>query len=366
MATAIRIIGHEDRLSLVDHLDELRSRLIISLAAFALAFAVCYWQNGALLKLVNVPLVQQTTQQVEEGHGPMGRIWETEKAVRSVSSATSSLAKTLSAPSSSLPAATRSALSKEAAALRAATAKLPSSVEGYNPTTIGFGEPFTQTLTVTLYFALLISLPVLLFELYGFVVPAFSPSERKVATPLMLAVPFLFAAGVAFGYYVVLPAAVNFFQNFNSGQFNVLVQASSYYKFEFTVLIAMGLVFQVPVGILGITQAGVLTPKQLRKGRRYAVLACAAVAAFLPGDAVTLVLETVPLYLLYEASVLLASIVHSRRERRERREKASGSAAGAAGGVVAGSSQRPAGGAADAIDPAVREMIDHIDPDLHG
>jgi len=77
----------------------------------------------------------------------------------------------------------------------------------------------------------------------------------------------------------------------------------------------MGLVFQVPVGILAATRAGVVTPKQLRHNRRYAILACGAVAAFLPGDAITLVLETVPLYLLFELSVLLATVM----ERREKR-----------------------------------------------
>lgn len=371
MATAIRMIGHEDQLSLVDHLEELRSRLIVSLIVFGVAFGFCYWQNGALLKIVNTPLERQTRQQVQAGNGPMGRVWEAQKAIRAVSKDTGALAKTLSAPGSGLPAATRQALSAETAKLQAATAKLPTKPEGYAPTTIGFGEPFTQTLTVTLYFALLLSMPVLLYQLYGFVLPAFKPDERKVAMPLLLAVPFLFAAGVAFGYYVVLPAAVNFFQNYNSGQFNVLVQASSYYKFQFTVLIAMGLVFQVPVAILGVTHAGIVTPQQLRKGRRYAVLACAVVAAFLPGDAVTLVLETVPLYLLYEASVLLASIVAHRRARRERAaQKASAAGNGGSDGVafagVPGSGMRPAGGAAESIDPAVREMIDHVDPDLHG
>ncbi len=126
--------------------------------------------------------------------------------------------------------------------------------------------------------------------------------------------PFLFAAGVAFGYFVVLPAAVHFFVNFNSSEFNTLVQANPYYSFAATVLLAMGLVFQVPVVIIGATRLGIVTPRQLRKGRRYAVVACAAVAAFLPGDVITLLLETVPLYLLYEVSILIAALV-GRAER---------------------------------------------------
>jgi sec-independent protein translocase protein TatC len=137
--------------------------------------------------------------------------------------------------------------------------------------------------------------------------------------PLLTAVPFLFATGVLFGYFVVLPAAVRFFVNFNSGEFNVLVQASQFYKFAATVLLAMGMVFQVPVAILAVTRVGIVTPRQLRKNRRYAILACAVVAALLPGDAITLVLETVPLYVLYEASILVASFVGQRGHRGRRR-----------------------------------------------
>ncbi len=137
--------------------------------------------------------------------------------------------------------------------------------------------------------------------------------------PVTLAIPFLFIAGVAFGYLVVLPAALHFFQNFNSGQFNVLVQASQYYKFAATTLLAMGLLFQVPVAIIAVTRAGLVTPEQLRHNRRYAVLACGLVAALLPGDAITMLLETVPLYLLFEFSVLVASISERRSAARMER-----------------------------------------------
>jgi sec-independent protein translocase protein TatC len=78
----------------------------------------------------------------------------------------------------------------------------------------------------------------------------------------------------------------------------------------------MGLVFQVPVAILAATRMEIVTPRQLRKNRRYAILACAVVAALLPGDAVTLVLETVPLYLLYEVSILVASLLGPASTRR--------------------------------------------------
>lgn len=435
MATAIRMIGHEERLTLVDHLEELRWRLIVSVIAFAVALGVCFWQNHALLHVINAPLEQQTRQQVVEGNGPMGEIYHVRKGVLAESKSMERVLRSLGAKGSGLSASARASVQAEIPNLQAQIAKLSGGPQGYNPTAIGFGEPFTMTLTVAIYFALLISLPVLLYEVYGFVLPAFSPAERRVALPLLLSVPFLFVAGAVFGYYVVLPAAVHFFENFNSAQFNVLVQGSSYYKFAAIMLIAMGLVFQVPVAVVGATQAGIVTPRQLRKGRRYALLACAVIAAFIPGEVVTMALEIVPLYLLYEASILIAALLARRRERREASAAADAAAGGGdgpgpggaggaltplgSGGSGPGGGAAPAGvggfgpgggaggsgpggagglgpgtGGSDAsgdtaesdpggaaalvgagapgpdgeqeVDPQVREMIDHVDPDLLG
>jgi sec-independent protein translocase protein TatC len=319
MAVAVGSIGHEDRLSVVDHLEELRTRLIISLAVVAVAFAFCFWQNHALLNVVNAPLAHETQKQVKAGNGPLGSTYAVQQSARTVAAQLQLVVRALERPGSGASAVTRASLAGVAPALRGAIGHLSAAPQGNRPVTLGIGEPFTTTLAVSLIFALILSLPVLLYELYGFLLPAFSPEQQRVATPLMLAIPFLFVAGVLFGYFVVLPAAVRFFQNFNSGQFNVLVQASQYYHFAAVVLLAMGLVFQVPVGILAATRAGIVTTAQLRHNRRYAILACGAVAAFLPGDAITLLLETVPLYLLFELSVLLARIIDRREARRAAR-----------------------------------------------
>jgi sec-independent protein translocase protein TatC len=222
----------------------------------------------------------------------------------------------LERPGSGVSPATRASLAGVSPQLHGAIERLSAPPQGDKPVTLGIGEPFTTTIGIAFIFALILSLPVLLYELYGFALPAFSPEQRRITTPLMLAIPFLFVAGVLFGYFVVLPAAVRFFQNFNSGEFNVLVQASAYYHFAAVTLLAMGLVFQVPVGILAVTRAGIVTPRTLRSNRRYALVACGAVAALLPGDAITLLLETVPLYLLFELGVLLASAVERREARR--------------------------------------------------
>ncbi len=315
MAVAIGSLRHDEQLSVVDHLAELRTRLIVSLAAIAVAFGLCMWQNQALLHVINAPLAHQTEKQVRAGDGPLGATYTVQQNTRDVANQLALVVAALARPGSGASAATRASIQQIPSHLRADIAKLSAPPKGDRPVTLGIGEPFNTTIGVALMFAFVLALPVVLYELYGFLLPAFSPEQRRIATPLMLAIPVLFMVGVTFGYLVVLPAAIRFFQNFNSGQFNVLVQASQYYHFAAVTLLAMGLVFQVPVGVLATTRAGIVTPDQLRRNRRYAILACAAMAAFLPGDALTLILETVPLYLLFEGSLLLARIF----ERRERR-----------------------------------------------
>lgn len=360
MATAIRMIGHEDRLSLVDHLEELRTRLIVSLAVLGVAFGICLWQNHALLHIMNKPLQTETRKQVANGDGTVGQANVAQQGIVKTAEDMQALVGLLGRPDSGISATIRRQLPSLGAALKADVAKIPRSAVGIDPVTTGIAEPFTTTITVTLYFALIVSLPVILFEMYGFVLPALAPHERRVAMPLLGAVPFLFVAGVAFGYFVVLPAAVRFFANFNSSEFNVLVQASPLYSFEATVLLAMGLVFQVPVVVLGATRLGLVTPRQLRRGRPIAFAGCAAVAAFLPGDAITLLLETVPLYLLYEVSILIAALVG--RANPVRPDDASATAAG--GGYPGGEPayQQPE----QAAEPTVQQLIDHIDPNLSG
>jgi sec-independent protein translocase protein TatC len=315
MAVAVGKIRHNARISVVDHLDELRARLIVSLAAIAVAFGLCVWQNHLLLRVIDEPLAHQTQKQVRAGDGPLGATYAVQQNTRALASQLQSVVAVLERPDSGASSSARASLHALEPQLTGVAKRLSAAPGGDKPVTLGIGEPFATTMGIALMFALILALPVVLYELYGFVLPAFSPSQQRAATPLLLAIPLLFVAGVAFGYFVVLPAAVHFFQNFNSAQFNVLVQASQYYHFAAVTLLAMGLLFQVPVGVLAATRAGIVSVRQLRRNRRYALLACGLVAAFLPGDAITLVLETVPLYLLFELSLLVAAV----GERRSRR-----------------------------------------------
>ncbi len=235
----VRPVDFEDRLTLVEHLDELRSRILASLAAFAVALAVCFWQNKFLLDIANAPL-------------PDGR----------------------------------------------------------TPITFGVAEPFTTTLTICAYAAILVTLPFLLYQVYAFILPALSPREKKVILPFMLMAPFLFIAGVVFAYYVVVPAAAEFLLNFNEDEFNIEIRAREYYSFFALTEIAVGLLFQIPIGILAVTRLGIVTPQQIAANRRYAILGIAVMAMLLPGtDPITMIISMVPLIILFEGSLLFARLV---------------------------------------------------------
>jgi len=314
--TSIRSVGHEQEMSLVGHLDELRTRLIVSLAVIGVAFGFCFWQNNRLLHIIDRPLADQTEAQVRAGHGPLGATYTVAQSARDVAIQLRSVVGVLDRRGQGQSPAALAALHHVDQSLERDVGRLSVPPEGDKPVTLGIGEPFTTTVTISLVFALILALPFVLYQAYAFLMPALRPHERRHIRPLVLSIPFLFVAGVLFGYFVVLPAAVHFFQNFNSDQFNVLVQANQYYKFAATTLLAMGLLFQVPVGIVAITRSGFVTPQRLRKNRRYAVIACGAVAAFLPGDVITLLLETVPLYLLFELGVLFASVAERRSRAR--------------------------------------------------
>ncbi|HEU4975076.1 MAG TPA: twin-arginine translocase subunit TatC [Baekduia sp.] len=324
--SAIRPVGHEERLSLVEHLDELRTRLIFSIIAFVAAFSICYWQNDRVLDIVNRPLDHahrvdcSNRQKADDALERSGCFNEAvgaylKAAAPALDGATRSLQGLASADG--VPAAARDQVSKSLQALRDATAKAkaaaaltPHASTGRQPVTLGVTEPFLTTITVSAYAALLLALPFILWQAYAFVLPAFTGDERSIALPLMAMVPVLFLSGVAFGYFLALPRAVAFLQNYNDGAFDILVQARDYYRFCVILLAAMGVLFQIPVGVLAIVRLQVLTTKQLRSYRGYALILFAVVAAVVTPtpDPFTMLISMAPLVVLYELSIILARI----------------------------------------------------------
>jgi sec-independent protein translocase protein TatC len=198
-----------------------------------------------------------------------------------------------------------------------ASAALPQTQPKQLPITIGIGEPFMTTLTISAYFALLFSLPVLLWQSYGFVLPALTKEERSVALPMMVLAPALFVIGVIFTFFMVLPPAVRFLQGWDSQNFDILLQARPFYEFEILAMLGVGLAFQLPIGLLALQRLGVINSRTLTRHWRYALVVISIIAAALPGpDPVTTGLETLPLLVLYAMSIVLLRIADRRAASR--------------------------------------------------
>ena len=233
----LKPVRHDEQLSLVGHLDELRSRLIYSIIALVAVFAVCFWQSDLILDIAAAPLPDE---------------YQT---------------LTVLAPT----------------------------------------EAFMTTITVCVYAAIVITAPFVSYQLFAYILPAFSPRERRAVLPIVITIPALFIFGVVFAYFVVMPPASDFLLSFNGEQFETQLRARDYYTFFATTLLAGGIVFQLPVIVLALVKLRILTIDQLRSNRRYAYLVIAVVAAALPGvDPISMLIEMVPLLLLYELSILLA------------------------------------------------------------
>ncbi len=314
----LRPIGHDDRLSIVDHLGELRSRLIVAGLALAVTFAACFWQNQALLKVLNRALPSSPKTSANHLSGLTGDTVRAQRGLAQAAAAASALSRSPHQATQD-----RQYFAQLAQGAGQAAKALPTSTPQRLPITIGIGEPFTTTLTVAAYFALLFALPILIYEAYAFVIPALKPTERRVALPVMIVAPLLFMIGVVFSYFVVLPPAVRFLQGYNSQNFDILVQAKTYYKFQIFTMLGIGLAFQVPLGLLALHRLGAISASTLTRNWRYAVVIIAVVAAALPGaDPVTMGLEMLPLVLLYLASIVMLKIADRRASARAAAEAA--------------------------------------------
>jgi sec-independent protein translocase protein TatC len=317
MPKVLRPIGFEDRLSVVDHLDELRQRLIICAVALLVAFGFCFWQNHALLRVLNKALPTSLKSNSNHVSGLTNATVSEAHGLRTAAAGAAALA-----ASSSLSAPARAAVSQMERGLNEAVKALPKTTPKQLPITIGIGEPFTTTITVAAYFALMITLPLLIYELYAFVIPALSPNERGVAKPTMIVAPVLFIAGAVFTYFFVLPPAVHFLQGYNSQDFDI-VQAKTYYKFEIFTMLGIGLAFEVPLFLLALQRTGAINGSTLTGNWRYAVVIIAVVTAALPGvDPVTMAFEMLPLVVLYLASIVMLKIVDRRNAARAAAELA--------------------------------------------
>jgi sec-independent protein translocase protein TatC len=243
-----RRLLHGEEATLVEHLDELRTRIFVSLGALAVGFAVAFVFHHTLLDWLNAPL--------PEARG--------------------------------------------------------------KPITLGVAEPFLTAVKVSMLAGLALALPVVLWQLWSFLAPAVEQHAERTVLLFVLIATVLLAAGIAFGYWVVLPKAVGFLTNFDQSEFNIQIRAREYYGFVMTVLLAVGLVFELPIFMLALVRLDVISTQTLRRNRRLGYFIVAVVAVLLPGiDPVTTTLEMVPLIALYEGSIWLAVLMERRAAQPE-------------------------------------------------
>jgi len=183
------------------------------------------------------------------------------------------------------------------------------------PITLGVAEPFMTSLKVSILAGFALAFPIVIWQVWAFIAPAVKETSQRLVTGLVLFASGLFAAGVVFGYIVALPAAVRFLTSFDSELYDIEVRASSYYSFVSYSLLSVGLVFDLPVVMLGLVALGVISTATLRSKRRHGYALMAAIAVVLPGvDPVTTGLLMVPLLGLYEGSIWLCVAMERRRE----------------------------------------------------
>ncbi len=179
--------------------------------------------------------------------------------------------------------------------------------------TLSPAEPFLTSMWISLYAGFLIALPIVIYQLWAFFAPAFAPHTQRVVVALAAFAGFLAAGGLAFGYFVALPAAVHFLTNYDDNLYDIQIRAKDYLSFASMVLFAVTIVFEVPIVILGLVRIGVLSSAKLRRNRRTGYVIMAAIAVALPGvDPVTTMMEMVPLWVLFEGSIWLSVLLERR------------------------------------------------------
>jgi sec-independent protein translocase protein TatC len=240
-----RRLEHGQEATLVEHLDELRGRLIISLVALGLAFAIIFPFHEHLVEWLKEPLPDDK-----------------------------------------------------------------------RLVTLGVTEPFTTSIKISFYAAIAVALPVLLYQLWSFLAPAVDRNTQRVVSIFVVLATALFAAGLVFGYTVVLPRALTFLTEYDDELYDVQIRASYYYGFVSLALLGMALVFELPIFILALVRLRVLTADRLRRNRRIGIFLVVLVAALLPTvDPVSLAFEAIPMLILFELSIWLAVLMERRWER---------------------------------------------------
>jgi sec-independent protein translocase protein TatC len=191
------------------------------------------------------------------------------------------------------------------------------------PITFSPIEPFSTSILVSLWAALLLALPVILWQMWAFLAPAFQEGRQRSVILLVAFAVLLGAGGLLFGYYVVLPAAIHFLTNYDSSHYDIQLRARDYYRFVSFVLVGVAVAFEVPVFVLGLVRLRILSAARLRHTWRYGVFVMVVIGVILPGvDPMTTILTVIPLVALYALSIALAAFFEPRWRARDAAQEA--------------------------------------------
>ena len=180
------------------------------------------------------------------------------------------------------------------------------------------GELFLTHLKVSLLMGFVIAFPYIFWEIWKFVKPGLYEKEAKAARGIVWVCSLLFFAGVFFGYFIIAPFAVNFFGNYNLANIALAPTLTSYVNYMTMFTIPTGLVFELPIVVYFLSKVGMVTPEFMRQYRKHAfVMILVGAAIITPPDVMTQLLISVPLYFLYEASILISKRVNDKRNNTD-------------------------------------------------
>ncbi|NPV06239.1 MAG: twin-arginine translocase subunit TatC [Syntrophaceae bacterium] len=183
----------------------------------------------------------------------------------------------------------------------------------------GLPEAFFTYIKVSFYAGLFLASPVVLYQAWKFISPGLYPGERKFVAPFVATSTLLFVAGVCFGYFLVLPPAYSFFLEFSTDFLKPMLSMREYLTLTLKLLLAFGIIFEIPVFLFFMTKIGLVTPRKLARMRRYAIVVFFIVAALITPtpDAFTQSMMAIPMIILYEVGILVSKLAARRKDRED-------------------------------------------------